>query len=173
MSLRHPEIRAQELSGTSVPTKFDVVWYRPVRDPRAAERAAHEKLSYCRESKNREFFRIDVRSAVMQLDRIAERYEAESALAQIGLDLEQFTKALSSSAQATIEFVFALVTGVAYMAFAAGAFVSRISSTVGRAYWNALPSMLGSTSKALLTLSLIIFLTAMAILLSDLFSGNL
>ncbi len=171
-SSRHPEIRALELSGTSVPTGFDVVWFRAVRDAHAAERAAHEKLSYCRESKKREFFRIEIRAAIMQLDRIAQIYEAESPLGQVALELGQLTKSLGSVAVAIIETASALVVGLALGVAAVTHRMARVSAALGRRYWNALPSVLGDPAKALLTLSTFVFLVAMAVLLSDLLSGS-
>jgi hypothetical protein len=57
-STRHPETRAAELSGTSVPHPFLVAYYEKVSDCDLAEKRVHEELKQFRESRNREFFKV-------------------------------------------------------------------------------------------------------------------
>lgn len=62
---REPEERAAELSrSTGVATRFMVAYYVQVPDISVAERRVHEALSYARESKDREFFRVESKVAI-------------------------------------------------------------------------------------------------------------
>ena len=72
--------RADELSShTGIPTEFAVVKEYPVADSIALEQKIHERLSACRVSENREFFKLSVDDAVSLLDSILEN-QAEANL---------------------------------------------------------------------------------------------
>lgn len=59
LTTRLPGKRIAELSGTSTPVPFRLMYQWRVTDTRAAERAAHEALSDKRVSSKREFFRVE------------------------------------------------------------------------------------------------------------------
>src|SRR5690606_18632562 len=59
-----PEDRATDLYNTSVPTPFDIEFRMMTSCPRVVERNTHERLSYCRVNRNREFFEISVEVAI-------------------------------------------------------------------------------------------------------------
>lgn len=62
-----PTHRMQELHSTGVPTPFELEFAAEVSDCHACERAAHEVLDEHRVSTNREFFRVSVRRAIMEI----------------------------------------------------------------------------------------------------------
>ena len=66
---RHPVIRARELSNTSCPYPFTVAWAASIQDFAAVERATHRALEQWRVCDNREFFRCDVRTARIAIER--------------------------------------------------------------------------------------------------------
>ena len=55
-----PLVRIRELNGaTGVPTNFELVYARKVKDYKKKEKIIHSLLSDCRVNKNREFFKYD------------------------------------------------------------------------------------------------------------------
>ena len=64
---RHPEDRAAELSGTSVPTPFRLERYSRVMRPRQVENHVHDHLTAKRVNPKREFFTTDVDLAWMTI----------------------------------------------------------------------------------------------------------
>ena len=73
---RDPELRAAELSAaTAAPVPFILVYYRPVRSAAAAERELHRRLAAFRQSDNREFFRMQARDAIFELEEAAGAYD--------------------------------------------------------------------------------------------------
>ena len=72
---RDPEARARELNGTGLPQPYTVLWHSgPVVDHRALEQRTHAALEPLRDNPGREFFRIDPREAVEEIERIAKRW---------------------------------------------------------------------------------------------------
>jgi len=63
--------RIDELSTTSVPTPFELVYEQPVSDWRGAEELAHRKLSGSRDRARREFFRIGENRAIDVIKEVA------------------------------------------------------------------------------------------------------
>ena len=61
---RHPEIRAEELSGhTGVPVRYRVAFFVEVSDRLTAEKRAHGALANCRLGGDREFFESSLEGA--------------------------------------------------------------------------------------------------------------
>lgn len=61
---RLPEKRALEISGREgIPVPYQVAWDVKVKDCIKMERLVHQKLNYCRENPNREFFEISISEA--------------------------------------------------------------------------------------------------------------
>jgi len=56
--------RAKEINQTGVPTPFTLEMEMLTDEVCAIEGNIHESLSYCRESENREFFRIGIEEAI-------------------------------------------------------------------------------------------------------------
>lgn len=54
--------RMRELSGTGAPSPFECAYFCEVQNPAKVERQLHKAFSFCRESNNREFFRVDWRA---------------------------------------------------------------------------------------------------------------
>jgi len=69
---RHPEFRMNELSNTSVPTPFIYAYGALCENAEKIERQMHRELSNYRISVDREFFRIDLQTAVDTLRQITE-----------------------------------------------------------------------------------------------------
>lgn len=61
---RLAEDRAKELSGSSVPAQFEVVFSAPTSHPRELERYAHQKLADFRFNDKREFFEVTPEIAI-------------------------------------------------------------------------------------------------------------
>ena len=57
-TMRRPHLRIDELTGTGVPSPFELEAYWWSKTPEEDERLLHRKLKDARVSKNREFFRI-------------------------------------------------------------------------------------------------------------------
>ena len=71
VTTRSAELRAEELSGpTGVPSAFTVAYEAPVEDCARAEAAVHERLTDFRWNESREFFRIPLREAIIQIEDI-------------------------------------------------------------------------------------------------------
>jgi hypothetical protein len=68
---RDPRMRAKELSGTSLPDSFVVVYFKEVLDCDKAERAVHRLLEPYRHSPNREFFKLPLMEAEKAVDAAA------------------------------------------------------------------------------------------------------
>ena len=66
MTDRHPEIRVKEINSTGVLYDHVIEWHSQINhhNAMAIEKAVHTKLSACRVRANREFFKIDVHSAI-------------------------------------------------------------------------------------------------------------
>lgn len=60
-TVRDPEVRAKELSNTSVPTPYKVICSQKVNDWWLVEKEIHKALSEFRVSSNREFFSCDLK----------------------------------------------------------------------------------------------------------------
>lgn len=69
-SQKNPEIRAKELSNTSVPLPYKVEHEELVEFPSVIERVLHSKLSNYRIAPDREFFRATVEHAAEELNLI-------------------------------------------------------------------------------------------------------
>jgi len=67
---RRPELRAQELSTTGVPTPFRVAYKLYVDNCEEIERKAHFELSEYRVSNNREFFEVELTTAVGVIEQL-------------------------------------------------------------------------------------------------------
>ena len=67
-STKDPMLRVEELSGTGLPFAFDLEYDALVSEPRDVEQKVHKRLVGCREAK--EFFRIDVRTAVATIREV-------------------------------------------------------------------------------------------------------
>ncbi len=61
-STKDPVLRANELEGTGLPHPYEVAYDVLVEEPRDVEQAVHRELGDSHEAK--EFFRIDVRTAI-------------------------------------------------------------------------------------------------------------
>lgn len=62
-----PSVRANELYTTGVPEPFTVEYYCLVEDARNVEKAIHSRLSEHRNQERREFFRVDLNTAIEQI----------------------------------------------------------------------------------------------------------
>ncbi|MEZ8137840.1 GIY-YIG nuclease family protein [Vibrio splendidus] len=67
---KSPEIRAKELSNTSVPTPYEVLLSAEVDDWRKSESFIHESLSKHRVADNREFFACSLQDIEHEFDRL-------------------------------------------------------------------------------------------------------
>ncbi|WFP49785.1 GIY-YIG nuclease family protein [Methylomonas sp. EFPC3] len=67
---RSPEVRAAELTSTGVPSAFRVAYKAYVANCEEIERKIHTSLREHRVSSNREFFEIDITTAVSKIDEI-------------------------------------------------------------------------------------------------------
>lgn len=67
MTMRTPEVRAAELSSTSVPTSFVVKFAEKCNNPSLIEKQVHAELSEHRTNGNREFFNIQCMSQAITL----------------------------------------------------------------------------------------------------------
>lgn len=72
MTTRPPYDRAADLSNTSIPGHYEVLYFVHVGDARLAERYAHEALVEFRYQPNKEFFAVSVAQAAKVLDELAE-----------------------------------------------------------------------------------------------------
>ena len=70
----HPDSRASDLSrATGVPTPFTVVWYSETCDCYLAEKIVHERLAEYRTNPRREFFDLDLPSAILVAEDAVDR----------------------------------------------------------------------------------------------------
>lgn len=67
---KHPEVRAKELSNTSIPTPYEVCFSLEVADWRKSESFIHESLSAYRVANNREFFSCPLEMIELQFDKL-------------------------------------------------------------------------------------------------------
>jgi hypothetical protein len=75
MTRRAPFDRAEELgASTSIPGKFEILYFVHVGDARTAEQYAHDLLSDVRYDRSREFFATSIQRAVRTLDRAVEQF---------------------------------------------------------------------------------------------------
>lgn len=68
----HPQQRASELHTTAIPTPFLVEYEVKTDDCESLERSVHTQLKNKRVSKNREFFRVDVPTAIAVVKECAQ-----------------------------------------------------------------------------------------------------
>ena len=68
----HPQQRASELHTTGIPTPFLVEYEVKTDDCESLERSVHKQLKNKRVSKNREFFRVDVPTAIAVVKECAQ-----------------------------------------------------------------------------------------------------
>ena len=61
---REPEARVKELLSTGLPHPFIVEYKALVDESHKTEQKAHKILKYCRENKDREFFRCDIATGI-------------------------------------------------------------------------------------------------------------
>jgi hypothetical protein len=70
-----PEDRAKTLSkGTGVPNEFDVLWVYTCFKSEIIEREVHKKLKQYRVNTQREFFKIDLQTAIDSIEQIGLKY---------------------------------------------------------------------------------------------------
>ncbi|HHY0547280.1 TPA: GIY-YIG nuclease family protein [Vibrio parahaemolyticus] len=67
---KQPEVRAKELSNTSIPTPYEVLLSIEVDDWRKSESFVHESLSEHRVADNREFFSCSLQDIEHEFDRL-------------------------------------------------------------------------------------------------------
>ena len=72
---RHPEQRMQELYNTSIPTPFRCAYAGLVDYPNKIEQEIHRRLESVRISPAREFFTLDIASAIAEFDRTVKDLE--------------------------------------------------------------------------------------------------
>ncbi|MFB7715200.1 GIY-YIG nuclease family protein [Streptomyces sp. NPDC056105] len=77
------EDRAKELSGTSVPFPFDVLYRAHTSRPKDVEQAVHRLLATQRVAADREFFRVSLETAVEAIRRCQEEVTGLSSWAPI------------------------------------------------------------------------------------------
>lgn len=70
-----PNQRMSELHSTGVPTPFELECSISIKNCHDAERKAHKALNYCRESNNREFFRISAKQAIEKILEVVDECE--------------------------------------------------------------------------------------------------
>lgn len=76
---RSPEDRAKEVSqGTGVPTPYVVALEEDVLDCDAAEREIHLRLAEYRISEDREFFRLPLKEAIKEVQKVAEEFRGHT-----------------------------------------------------------------------------------------------
>jgi hypothetical protein len=75
-STKDPILRASEFNGTGLPYDYDVLYDALVINPRDVEQRVHKKLSAYRE--NKEWFRIDVETAIEAIRLIADEIILEN-----------------------------------------------------------------------------------------------
>jgi hypothetical protein len=71
-SVKVPTERMSELYTTGVPEPFKPLYYCLVDDVQEYERKVHTALDYCRYARNREFFKIDVATAINSIKESCE-----------------------------------------------------------------------------------------------------
>jgi hypothetical protein len=81
-----PIQRMQELHSTGVPTPFELEFAAEVTDCHASERSAHDALAKHRVSTNREFFRVSVRRAIMEILPVLGDYTLRDVKASHGIE---------------------------------------------------------------------------------------
>lgn len=72
-----PKTRAKDLDTTGVPTPFSVEYEIKVRNCEALEKQVHQKLSKNRVRKGREFFKIDIPTAISVIQELADNQQIE------------------------------------------------------------------------------------------------
>lgn len=71
---KYPEERAKEISGTGVPTPFEVAYYIQSDQYEEIEKEIHRRLGVFRSNKDREFFKYPVKKASKLLDKLAKEF---------------------------------------------------------------------------------------------------
>ena len=73
-TMRTPQIRVKELSGTGVPEPFELVAYLPSTNPFMLERELHAHFATLRKyGRKKEFFSLTVDEVVAHFERMAPR----------------------------------------------------------------------------------------------------
>ncbi len=80
---RDPDIRAKELSNTSVPEPVKAVWRFKVTQLDSAENTIHQALVQYRVNKDREFFNIPLSKAILICNKHLENFAVEDIDVQI------------------------------------------------------------------------------------------
>ena len=90
MTTKDPVQRAKELSNTSVPTPFEVVWAVYVADEKRAEYFLHQSLSPHRVTESREFFWMNPDTLRETLNERIETHLSDPALFMDGFEDDDF-----------------------------------------------------------------------------------
>ena len=80
---RHPEYRIRELSNTSVPTPFKCAYAALCEEAERLEKKTHKELREFRISSDREFFSIEVTSAIKTVQDIADELGLKILLEEV------------------------------------------------------------------------------------------
>ena len=151
MTTRHPRDRVMELSGaTGVPIAFEVLWYMPVSNARAAEAEAHRTLDRYRLSGNREFFQVDPDFAISELTYVLASYH-----------VKYVHMSATSGVLKGIAFLGLFLVATAFVG------VASVSSRLAQRYWFSLPDYLGAPVKACLTAAFLIVAIVLVVLIRD------
>jgi hypothetical protein len=85
---RDPETRAREVSQpTGVPDEFEIIYDEIVSDVDGAEAAIHRQLAAMRINKRREFFRVDIRTAVKAVQQVCKTFAVDEESEAEGVEL--------------------------------------------------------------------------------------
>ena len=83
---KHPIQRAQELgASTGTPEAFVLEYYRDYADCVLAESLIHDYLDSVRVNKGREFFKVEVHTAIAYLNALSNNAEYRGALDSVGV----------------------------------------------------------------------------------------
>lgn len=85
---RDPEARARELSrATGVPDEFEIIYDEVVSNVGGAEAAIHAQLAAVRVNKLREFFRVDIRTAIKVVQQVCKTYAVDEESEAEGIEI--------------------------------------------------------------------------------------
>ena len=85
---RDPETRAREISrATGVPAEFEIIYDEIVSDVDGAEAAIHAQLAALRVNKLKEFFRIDVRTAIKIVQQTCKMFAVDEVSEADGVEI--------------------------------------------------------------------------------------
>lgn len=107
---RDPETRAREISrSTGVPDKFEIIYDEIVSDVDGAESEIHAKLAATRVNQLREFFRVDIRTAIKIVQQVCRSFavdeDAEAESVEILPHLEKRMRRWLRREVVSVEFV--------------------------------------------------------------------